>query len=301
MTRKLGELRPKQERLLNQLSAQTDDKGAIIFAHSSMCQTALPVKDQGKELSWTSQNGGISLNVESRKVLTPQGEWVNLGLPYGAKPRLILAYLNTKAIQAQSPIIDVQRSLRAFLLAMGLDARGQDFKVVKQQLAKLAASDISIGRIIDEHHTSMTSGRVIKQFDLWFPKNENQTLLWESEIVLSWDYFEGLVKHAVPLKSDALLALKDSALELDLYAMLAERLHRIKTTEHHYVYWSVLHKQYGTGYKRIRAFRDKFNYHLANVRAAYPDARIDTDEGGLRMYHSFPPVRKNYVKGHSLK
>lgn len=297
MTTDIIQLKPKQQRLINQLMVDTDENGELVFLHSAMCQTALPVKNQGACNSWTSTNGGISLNVEARSVLNPQNEWVKLGLPYGPKPRLILSYLNTKAIQNQSPRIDVQKSLRAFLRDMGLDAQGNDFKVVKKQLAMLASSDISIGRVVDNERTHITAGRVIKDFDLWFPKNEKQAVLWESEINMSLDYFQGLIAHAVPLQARALIALRDSALELDLYAMLAERLHRISNKKNQYVYWSVLWRQYGQGYKRINDFRRKFKHHLVNVKAVYPEARFEFDQGGMKLFHSLPPVRKKYING----
>ena len=100
----------------------------------------------------------------------------------------------------------------------------------------------------------------------------------------------------------ALYLLRDSAVELDLYAMLSERLHRIPQSKPQFISWAILHDQYGEGYKRIRDFRARFLRHLANVQAVYRDARLDeikTDSGrskGLMLRHSKPPVRKLTVQ-----
>jgi hypothetical protein len=105
----------------------------------------------------------------------------------------------------------------------------------------------------------------------------------------------------VPLNEEALHLLKDSALELDLYAMLAERLHRITYNKPQFVPWAMLYEQYGGGYKRIRDFRKRFLMHLKNVQAAYMDANIEevtSNNGraqGLRLFSSRPPVRKLMV------
>ena len=46
-------------------------------------------------------------------------------------------------------------------------------------------------------------------------------------IRLSADYFESLQRHAVPLNKHYLSALSHSAMALDVYSWLAQRLHRI--------------------------------------------------------------------------
>ena len=76
--------------------------------------------------------------------------------------------------------------------------------------------------------------------------------------------------HAVPLDEGALFLLRDSAVELDIYAMFAERLHRIDPNKPQFVHWAGLRDQYGKGYKRIDNFRKKFRRHLLNVQAVYP-------------------------------
>jgi Plasmid encoded RepA protein len=68
---------------------------------------------------------------------------------------------------------------------------------------------------------------VVTGFELWLPKDERQRVLWPSIVHLSLEYFESLKRHAVPLNEADLAALAHTAMGLDVYAWLAQRLHRI--------------------------------------------------------------------------
>ena len=49
-------------------------------------------------------------------ILNPEtGQYIQLGLPFGTKPRLILAHLNAEAIKTASPLIEMEDSLTAFV------------------------------------------------------------------------------------------------------------------------------------------------------------------------------------------
>jgi len=68
----------------------------IAFQHSVLCQTSLPYRDPGPEVRvWDREQGAVSLRINAGEAKNPKtGEWVQLGLPCGPKPRLILAHLN---------------------------------------------------------------------------------------------------------------------------------------------------------------------------------------------------------------
>jgi len=51
--------------------------------------------------------------------------------------------------------------------------------------------------------------------------------LWPSTVRLSPDHWENLKNHAVPLDEVAIAALSHNAMALDIYAWLAQRLHRV--------------------------------------------------------------------------
>lgn len=278
-----------------------DPQHRITYSHSTLCQTSLPFK-ASEQREWQNRNGNSIVLISAGSVLDPkQDTFVQLGLPYGTKPRLILLDWNRQAILTQNPEIEVEDSLYAFLKRLGLPTEGRVYSMAKKQLAALAAAQITFGRREEDNSATTTHGHIVKEMNLLFPKDDNQRLLWPNTVKLSPDYFASLMNHAVPLNEDALMLLKDSALELDLYAMLAERLHRIPYDKPQFVPWAALYEQYGAGYKEIRFFRRKFLNHLKNVQAAYMDANIEevtSNKGrpqGLRLFASRPPIRKLIV------
>jgi hypothetical protein len=114
-------------------------------------------------------------------------------------------------------------------------------------------------------------------------------------IKLSKEYFLSLQAHAVPLYEADLAALAHSALALDLYAWLAQRLHRVTPTKPAFITWAALKRQFGPDYTRMNNFKAKFRAALRQVRARYDRARLDLDNRGITLHHSLPPVTKRQV------
>jgi hypothetical protein len=112
---------------------------------------------------------------------------------------------------------------------------------------------------------------------------------------LSLDYYESLTRYAVPLDERAVAALAFSAVALDIYCWLAQRLHRIPAGQQQLVPWTALHEQFGHGYAKIRQFRFFFLKMLKQVKAAYPEAVMDVDGKGVHLRQSPPPIRKRLV------
>ena len=131
---------------------------------------------------------------------------------------------------------------------------------------------------------------VVSGFDLWFPKDDRQRVLWPTHVRLSLDYFESLQRHAVPLDERALAALAHSAMALDVYAWLAQRLHRVEQGKPQFVAWKSLKDQFGWHYGAMFKFRQVFRQTIGQVLDQYMGARLDANERGLTLYHSPPPV-----------
>src|ERR1019366_5488950 len=135
----------------------------------------------------------------------------------------------------------------------------------------------------------------ITAFDLWLEKDERQRCLWPTTIHLSKEYFDSLLLHAVPLYEEDLAALAHSALALDLYSWLAQRLHRVTPTRPAFITWVALKQQFGPDYGRMDNFKRIFRVALRQVRARYDRARLDLDGHGITLHHSMPPVTKRQV------
>ena len=278
------------------LLAESDEKQPITFQHSILCQTCLPYRDPGDDVrTWERLNGLAHLEVIAGKAMHPeQGRLVPLGLPFGPKPRLVLAHVNAEALRTDSPEIEIEDSLTAFVKRLKLANQGRNMRTIKDQLARLSASSVRLGMMRDGQAITVNS-RIVTAFDLWFPKDDRQRVLWPSTVRLSLDYFESLKAHAVPLDERALSALSHSAMALDLYAWLAQRLHRIKKPNRQFIPWPAVKDQFGSDYTRLRKFREVFMVTLRQVHAVYPAAKIDVNRNGLFLYTSPPPVMKTGV------
>ena len=265
----------------------------ILYQHTVFCQTGLPYRDPGPSCrTWERTNGGIQLRVEAGTALHPEtGQWVELGLPFGPKPRLILAYLNREALIHGSPEIEVDASLTGFVRGLlGYDPNGKEIRLLKEQLGRLAASLLRMG-VIRDGRTTQVEAKVVSAFDFWFPKDERQRVLWPSTVRLSLDYFESLQRHAVPLDERAIAALAHSAMALDIYAWLAQRLHRVEPGKSAFVTWAALRGQFGWHYGRMDNFKRVFRQTLDMVLSQYRGARLSLNDQGATLHHSPPPVK----------
>ena len=265
----------------------------IVFQHTVFCQTGLPYRQPKSETrTWERTNGLVTLLVEAGRALDPKtGRFIELPLPSGAKPRLILAHLNSRAMR-EGPEVDVGRSMTAFVKRLGFHAHGRDIRTFKEQMAALSAASLRIG-LMQPHDQSATTIKtdIIAAFDLWFAKDDRQRVLWPSTVRLSEEYFKSLQRHAVPLDERALAALSHSPMALDAYTWLAQRLHRIGP-QGAQISWAALHGQFGTGYREVRQFRAAFRRVLREVLTQYPAARLEENDRGLKLLQSTPPITR---------
>jgi hypothetical protein len=310
---------PIQQRIIDGAALsveQPETPQSLLFQHTVLCQTCLPYRDPGDDVRrWERKNGSVSLQVNAGEAMHPEQErFVPLGLPFGPKARMILMHINQQALRQDRPEIEIQHTLTGFVReTLDLDPKGRNMRIVKDQLARLSASSIRLGLVRDGKATTVNS-QIISSFDIWFPKDDRQRVLWPSTIRLSLDYWESLKAHAVPLDENHIARLSHSALALDIYAWLANRLHRVQPGKPQSVSWVALHGQFGHGYARIDHFRAAFRvaltevltlYHGANVADDHhrgPVQLVSLDDGktvfreapasGLTLYHSPSPVSR---------
>ena len=303
------------------------DSAEILYQHSVLCQTCMPYRDPGGEKIWLRHNGNIRLELQAGRVLDPNlDEVVDVGLPFGPKPRLVFYHLNAEAMRTQSPVVALEDSLTAFVKrTLKLDGGGRTIRSVKDQLNRLAAADFRF-YVKYQDHAVTVKGTVIEGLDLWVSKDERQRVLWPSVVQFSQRYFQSLLAHAVPLNENAVAKLSHSAMGLDIYTWLAQRLHRVSPSKPALVPWVSLYEQFGHGYKRIRDFRRVFVRTLKFVKIVYHEAagarrprrprtgpggpvaaaapgdgdgfcaRLVPDDKGLRLWNSPPPVPRRLVQ-----
>lgn len=269
----------------------------IAYLHAILCQVGLPRGPKAVEGLTVFERicGGAALRVTAG-ALWDGKQLVQQPIPYGANPRLVLAWLNTQAVRTRSPVIPVGDSAAEFLRMLGKESTGGKNGTLtsfKRQIQALAACHMTLGfNAAGRAYTY--NGQPVKQFEAWIqPRDSQQRPLWPGVVTFSDDYYKSLVEHAVPQDVRAMYALKGSALAMDIYAMLAERLHRIAgrpITLH----WKALREQFGQEYRGVEAdkdFKKAFLPALKKVLAVYPKAKVEQVTGGLLLFPSPPPIQ----------
>ncbi len=293
-----------QQRLLDltaDIASSPPDE--LTFHHTITGQCALPsAKPEEGILTWERRQGRATLLIEAGRVIDPRtGQFVQLPLPYGPKARLLLMHLNGEAVRRQSPVIPVEDSMTAFFRRlMGRTQDGRQAKMLKVQLSSLAAATFRMGISQSDDRALQVNTQVVTAFDLWLTRDDKQRVLWPATLKLSLDYFDSLNRFAVPLDERAIAALAHSAVALDIYCWLAQRLHRIPEGRRQFIPWPALQEQFGQGYAHIRQFRAFFLKLLQQVHTVYPEAKIEADGRGMQLWTSQPPVRKRLVSVQSV-
>ena len=270
---------------------QGQDDHEIAFQHTYFCQTALPYR-KSADRTWFRQNGRVFLRIEAGSIINPEQEkFLELPLPFGPAARLIMIHLDTQAINSQSPEIELEDSMTAFIkrLQNGRSPNGAELKLFKQQAAAISTAVFRFGETTGQA-AIQTQGAIVTGLELWYPKDHRQRVLWPSYVVLNTEYFNSLKNHAVPLDHRAVAALAHNALALDIYKWLAQRLCRVHEKAPAFLTWPAVQIQFGQGYGRIRAFRAIFLKTLRTVLTQYPGAKITADGKGVTLYRSRPPI-----------
>jgi hypothetical protein len=286
------QLTQHQKKLIEASSAiRSETPERIDYLHTVQCQCGIPYRNPGDAVrEWDRKQGDASLRIEAGSAIDPHtGSFVKLGLPFGEKPRLVLIHLASEATRTSSPVIDVEDSMTAFARSLGIETNGHHLKGLKNQLARLAAATVRLG-IVEGNHAVQINTQFVSAFDLWFPAQPDQRVLWPSTVRLSEEYFTSLGRHAVPLDHRAIGALSSSSMALDAYVWLAQRLHRVSPHKPQLVPWASLYEQFGQGFGRVRDFRRCFLNTLRQVQAAYPTAVFEADERGVTLHRSRPPI-----------
>ena len=268
----------------------------FLYQHTLFCQTVLPYRDPGQVRTWERAQGDTRLYLEAGRIYDQNTDSPKpVGLPFGPAARLIMCHLNTEALRRGSPSIEVEGSMTAFVRRLqGFEPNGAQIRRFKDQVARLSAALIRMV-LVREERALQVDTKIISSFELWKDKSEEGQGTFPSVIYLSPQYFESLQSHAVPLDERAIAAIAHNAVALDVYCWMAQRLHRVDPKRGQFLAWTNLHEQFGQGYKLIRQFRAAFLNVLTMVKAQYPAAKFGTDQGGMMLFNSPPPVQRRAV------
>ena len=284
---------PQQNKLLDVgaeiAGTRQDEYGEFMsFTHAVLCQVGLPrAKTDARE--FMRKSGDAWVNVQAGWLDEGKGP-VQQPIPYGAMPRLALAWVSSYAKRYNTREIPIGDSAADFLRLMGYDRQGGRYSTLRPQMHALAACRLQLG-----FKGRTFNGQPVEQFDAWVADGKaGQRSLWPGVMKLSEGYFNSLMESAVPLDNRALHALKGSALALDVYAWLAHRLHRIEGRPV-ILHWKSIREQFAQEYKGQdpdKDFKKQFLPILRNVQVVYPQAKVKQVTGGLMLMASPPPIPK---------
>jgi hypothetical protein len=278
-----------------------EDADDPAFLHVIMSQVCLPYSEvQGRD--YIRRTGRASLVITAGFLTDPHtGEPVLQGVPYGAKPRLLTLHLCTQAVRYQSPVVKVSDSMTAFMRSVGIAATGGKKGSIarfKEQLNRLAACRMQFFMDYGDRVKTMNPAPMVRNFDVWFPTDPHQRIMWPSQFRLSDEFFTSLRDNALPLDPEAVGNLQHSARALDLYTWLAHRLPRVNESAGVPISWDALQEQFGTDIADPDNFRRKMLAALRQALKAYPAAKVDQVPGGVRLFRSEPAIaRKTSIQG----
>ncbi|WP_310622212.1 replication protein RepA [Flexibacterium corallicola] len=233
---------------------------------------------------WDRESAGLSIMIEpgySRE----DGEPIQYGVPYGSRARLIMLYLQSKAIQ-NGPVIQLGTSMQQWMTQMGISTGGKSRAQVLEQANRIAACRISLSYIRDDGTEKIQRQNIVEEMSI-------NTRLASSNptAVLSESFYNTLINHRLKVEGRAIAALQNSSIAIDVYTWLCYRLHHI--TEDVPITWRGIYAQHGHGFKSLAQFKAKFKDDwLPKVLAVYQDARVEVDPRNGIILKPSPPALK---------
>lgn len=222
------------------------------------------------------------------------------GVPYGIYPRLIMAYLTQEVQRTKRREVSLGRSLSGFMEELGITPNwGKRGTVagLREQMERLFGSRIWL----DEKTGRFTSSRQAIFADNWLlwwdprPQGDGrQDDLFESTVTLGEKLYAEMLANPIPFDKRVIREIKDSPLAVDLYWWLGMRAAYLQ--EPIAISWEQLAAQLGADYARPDLFAQAVKKQLRRIRWAWPDLKIETPRGRLKLYPSPPHVPK-LVKG----
>jgi hypothetical protein len=279
--------RNKQDRRLIEIAAEmlAEETARIGFSHAGFALTSLPHKAILDPV-WRRESCRVKLLVESGR----DGNAELIGLPYGAKARMILIYLQTQAVRFDSREIELGRSMRSWLSAMGIaTVGGMTYKQVIEQARRISACRLTFLTRQDDVELRQNGAFVDQAISLFGSVDGRQGLLWQDSVTLNELFFRSLKKHPVPISESALKHISSSSLAIDVYIWLAYRMNIIEQAIP--ISWPALFGQFGSNFGKISHFKPTFLDALRLAMSVYPEAQVQVHpQKGLTLLPSRPAV-----------
>ncbi|WP_372395189.1 replication protein RepA (plasmid) [Azospirillum sp. HJ39] len=284
------EMVPAEQRRYVDIAAalMEEERLAIGITYAGFCLTSLPHKPRPADEVWTRPGARVTLMISPGHV-RDQGKTVPIGVPYGARARMILFYLQSEALKRSTREVVLGRSMNEWFGRMGVSVGGTSFAAIRDQARRISRCILTFDWNDSADHVQF--GIVDGAFNLGGEAADGrQGKLFEEVVHLSEGFYSALRDHPVPVRDTALKELCSQSMALDAYVWLAYRLHSLSKPMP--ISWPALYQQFGGGFAQMKHFKPRFVESLRAALAAYPEARVDLDTNGLVLIPSPPPVPK---------
>ncbi|SCY80694.1 replication protein RepA [Microvirga guangxiensis] len=262
----------------------------IQHIHSVLALCGLPYREPKGEREFFREYGRNTLSIMAGRLKNPRtGQMEVQGLPYGPKARLVLLHLCTEAVRQRSARIEVADSLSGFIKQMGFPVTGGErgtLRQFKEQLNRLAACTMQLGLWDGAARSSTLNVPPFRQLDIWLTGNTDQGLLWSNTVQFHADFYENLIRHALPVDIRAARAFAGSARKLDMLFWMGYRLRSVQRPLR--LSWDNLHQQFGSDNASIRSFKQAFKGDLSHIKEVFPRLRVSLDDSGMLLLPTDP-------------
>ena len=256
-----------------------ESAGSIGFIQRAFTLCSIPhkeIKNLKADEDYLRQNGHWQLRLIGSR---------DYGLPFGQIPRLIESLVTTEVVKTQSKKIYLGDSLTDFMDRLGIVAsggkRGTIVRVVDQLQRMFHTTTYLEYKNNDNNKINLSLRMSDSMLLLLNPKSPSQSNLWGAEISLTQSYYHGIMDAPVPIDMRMVEAFKGSPMELDIYFWLTHRLFTLKKPT--VIPYELLQMQFGSDYKRKRAFKEKFLKSLQNVKYAWHGLNVSDAKYGLKL------------------
>jgi len=282
---------PVEVRLIDahvELRNQVWGEANLAFSHAVLTQVSLPFRNPKESRTFSRKCGAASIQMEAGYLPDQEGNFVPVGLPFGPRARLVLIHLCSEALRQRSPIVELEGgSFTQFVHELGISINGQNFQSLKEQIKRMSVVSLRLARS-RQRAVEVYQGRLFRSLRAEWSVTPRQRLLWPSHVEFSPDFYESLAVQAVPLRREAIGALKHSARALDVYCWLSHRLWRVKKNTR--ISYRALQYQFGNPEGNQRSFQRAFDKALNQALVVYPEAKVASVDGGIVLKPSRPAV-----------
>ena len=254
---------------------------------------------------------------DKRVIETPSGKIVvqsDEGLPYGKYPRLIMAYIITRAVENARRLkegkitleeachIPLGHSMNHFLQTIGILGRGTggatgNLKNIREQLIRLADSRITV-KADDGIRARGKHTQIIDEWDLWFDSRDpNQGSFIESYLNLTPRFFKHVAEAPIPIDLNVLRQLTKPR-SMDIYIWLTLKQYWLaKNNREAYTFtWDMIAANFAT--KKLTKGQDWVNFRteikksIHDILTVWPNAGIEADTDGVTVTRTAPSVQQ---------